>query len=90
MYHKTKKAGTEYTFEYAPKLGECTKLRALLTDLRVLRNAERNCMAVVFTHHRETHAALVALLKQHHGQAAGRAAGRARGGHAHDVSGTRP
>ena len=70
MYDKQRKAGTEFTFEYAPKLSECTKLRALLTDLRVLRNTEPNCMAVVFTHHRETHSALVALLRQHNGQAA--------------------
>lgn len=63
MYQKRQKAGCQFTFEWSPRLEACTKLRALLTDLRVLRNAEPSCMAVVFTHHRETHAAIVQLLK---------------------------
>lgn len=64
MYAKRQKAGTEYTFEYSPKLEACTKLRALNDDLTALRAAEPNCMAVVFTHHRETHQAVVELLRQ--------------------------
>ena len=49
MYVKTQKPGCSFTFEWSPRLEACTKLRALLTDLRVLRNAEPGCMAVVFS-----------------------------------------
>ena len=64
MYNKTKRRGTEWTFDWKPKLEECTKLRALLTDLTELRIMEPECMAIVFTHHRETHAAVVELLRE--------------------------
>eukprot|EP01052_Picozoa_sp_SAG31_P008544 SAG31_NODE_434_length_15737_cov_10.315450_4_plen_989_part_00 len=64
MYNKTRRRGTEWTFDYTPKLEECTKLRALLADLRMLRAVEPDAMAVVFTHHLETHATIVELLKR--------------------------
>jgi SWI/SNF-related matrix-associated actin-dependent regulator of chromatin subfamily A3 len=64
MYEKRPKPGTSFIFEYSPKLAECTKLRALCDDLQMLRTAEPDCTAVVFTQYLETQAAVVEMLKR--------------------------
>ena len=50
---------------YSAKLGACTKLRALLRDLRDLRDQEPGMHAVVFTTSTGAHRSVVRMLKDH-------------------------
>ena len=63
MYDKVLKKDCSFTYDYTPKLDKCTKLRTLRDELKALRLNDRHCSAVVFTHFRETHTAVVTMLK---------------------------
>jgi superfamily II DNA or RNA helicase len=63
MYDRVLKKDCSFSYDYKPKIDKCSKLRALRDDLNTLRAQDPHCMAVVFTHFRETHANVASVLK---------------------------